>query len=94
VPLQDVNSQISRLKNIITVESVTINPKHGTEYKVACLVNIGCTANESNFKIDPDDRRFVIFECSSDKKGDQVYFDKLQAALAVCIKSSHCPSDS
>jgi hypothetical protein len=78
----------------MTIEYVNINPKHGHVYKVACLVNMGYTANETNFKIDPGDRRFVIFDCCSDKKGDEVYFDELLVALAVCIQSSHCPSDS
>lgn len=82
------NSEI--LKNIITSPTLQMEKK-GID--VIQTRNFGryfmLTNNETPVKITKEDRRFVVFECSDEKKGNREYFTKLMNAFknkAVCKK--------
>ena len=65
-------------KDLITSSTTNINPKNKTAYIVRNLSNTLCTTNTKNpFHIEPQDRRFVVFECRRTKQGDTAYFQSL-----------------
>ena len=79
----DIRPYMSKFKDLITSETSHVNPKNKTAYDVNNLSNIlGTTNNQNPIHIEPQERRFVVFECSSSKKGDVGYFELLGAHLA------------
>ena len=74
---------MSALKDRITSDTVNINPKGKEQYDVRNFANFLFTTNDMNpLKIEPEERRFVIFACNDSKKGDTAYFARLAAHLA------------
>jgi len=79
----DIRPYMSKFKDLITSETSHVNPKNKTAYDVNNLSNILGTTNSQNpIHIEPQERRFVVFECSSSKKGDVKHFESLGAHLA------------
>ena len=71
-----------RIKDLITSKTVHVNPKNEKPYDIRNLANMLLTSNQQNpVQIDPQERRFVVFECNASKKGDTEYFQKLGAHL-------------
>jgi len=67
---------------LITSITAHVNPKNKTAYDVGNLSNVLGTTNSQNpTHIEPQERRFVVFECYSLKKGDVTYFTLLAAHL-------------
>ena len=78
----DIRPLMSRLKDLITSSTAHLNPKNKTAYDVRNLSNILATTNsENSVHIEPQERRFVVFECNASKKGDVAYFQSLLAHL-------------
>lgn len=78
-----INPLMSRLKNIITAHVHHVNPKNLTAYDYTNLSNIIATTNDENsIRLEPNERRFVVFDCSASKMGDEPYFRSLAAHLA------------
>ncbi len=73
-----LHDHADQLKDMITNSTVNWEPKNGRMSTVENLCNfLFTTNNENSFKITPDDRRFALFSCSSQFKGNSAYFDKL-----------------
>ena len=71
-----------RFKDLITSKTVHVNPKNEKAYDIRNQANMLLTSNQQNpVQIDPQERRFVVFECNASKKGDTEYFQKLAAHL-------------
>ena len=71
-----------RIKDLITSSTVHINQKNRDPYDIRNLTNMALTSNQQNpVQIDPQERRFVVFECNASKKGDTEYFQKLGSHL-------------
>jgi hypothetical protein len=78
----DIRPLMPRLKDLITSSTAHVNPKNKTAYDVCNLSNILGTTNSQNpIHIEARERRFVVFECSSLKKGDVAHFRSLGAHL-------------
>ena len=78
----DLKTFMEDLKNMITEPDLTIEKKNIDAGKYKNFVNaIMLTNNEDILDIDDKDRRFCIFESSSEKKGDIEYFTKLYACI-------------
>jgi hypothetical protein len=78
----DIGPLMPRLKDLITSSTAHVNPKNKTAYDVCNLSNILGTTNSQNpIHIEARERRFVVFECSSLKKGDVAHFRSLGAHL-------------
>ena len=70
------------LKDLITSDKVRYEQKGKDCIVVQNLANLVFTSNnESTLSIAPDDRRFVLFKCSSVYMGDAAYFQKLARHL-------------
>mmetsp|Transcript_36461 Transcript_36461/g.91746 ORF Transcript_36461/g.91746 Transcript_36461/m.91746 type:complete len:726 (-) Transcript_36461:146-2323(-) len=79
---QDILPHINRLKSKITSSDLNVNPKNGHPFTLACYADFIFTTNNTNpIPIEPSDRRFVAFRCSSVRMGDKGYFDRLSAKL-------------
>jgi hypothetical protein len=91
---QDILPHINRLKSKITSSDLNVNPKNGHAFTLACYADFIFTTNNTNpIPIEPSDRRFVAFRCSSVRMGDKVYFDRLSAKLEVrSSTANHCLS--
>jgi hypothetical protein len=75
-------AQGSSLKNMITAPTISYEKKGRDTIVVDNISNLLFTSNdESTLPISSDDRRFVLFKCSSVYKGDMAYFDELTAHL-------------
>ena len=67
-----------RVKDLITSSTVHINKKNRDPYDIRNLTNMVLTSNQQNpVQIDPQERRFVVFETNASKKGDSEYFQGL-----------------
>jgi hypothetical protein len=70
------------LKNALTNPTMTWEAKGGKIATVGNYVNMVFTSNlENALELSTDDRRMVLFRCSSIYKGDKPYFDALGAHL-------------
>lgn len=70
------------LKNIITNSTLRHEKKGKDIIIVDNLANLIFTSNNENaLAVPSDDRRFVLFRCSSIYKGDKAYFDGLGGFL-------------
>ena len=80
---------INQLKHAITTNEFQVNPKNGHQYVINSYCNYCFTTNNPNpIPIEPSDRRFVAFYCSSVMKHNTGHWDRLWAAIKVreCIK--------
>ena len=78
---------INHLKHAITSKDYQVNPKNGQQYVINTYCNYCFTTNNTNpIPIESSDRRFVAFYCSSIKKDDSEYFDRLWAAILVRVQ--------
>ena len=69
---------VNRLKSLITEETVTINKKfHSIESEPSMLHIIIASNDEFAVNITPEDRRFAIFDVTSDYKENSFYFKVL-----------------
>ena len=77
---KDTYPHAEQIKNMLTspnynYEQKGVNPITLTNYNRVVFT----TNNSTPVKIEDGDRRFVVFECSDEKKGNKEYFDKLVA---------------
>jgi hypothetical protein len=70
---------MSNLKDMMTAETLSFNPKGKKEYTTQNLFNILITTNDvkNPVPLEPTDRRFVAFACNDSKRGDTAYFNQL-----------------
>ena len=70
------------LKNFITSSTLSHNGKNKDAVVVANLTNLILTSNNENaLSVPPDDRRFVLFRCSSVYKDNDEYFGALSTHI-------------
>jgi len=70
------------LKNFITSSTLSHNGKNKDAVTVANLTNLILTSNNENaLSVPSDDRRLVLFRCSSVYKDNDEYFDSLSAHI-------------
>lgn len=68
----------SRIKNLVTAETMSINEKFAPRYTVESFHRLFITSNECRVvNATSGERRYFISEVSSDRCGDQAYFDAL-----------------
>lgn len=80
--LGDTRPFMNRFKSFITKDKLTFNPKHKSEITTRNLVNYVLTTNNQNaVPIEPTDRRFVAFQCSSVHMQDSAYFARLRTHM-------------
>jgi hypothetical protein len=66
------------LKNVITNETITYEPKYGARMTLKNMVNLFMTTNNENaISISPTCRRYALFRCSNVYKGNIKYFTDL-----------------
>ena len=71
-----------RLKDLITNQTLNYEQKGKDTIVVPNLSNIILTSNNANaLTVSADDRRYVLFHCSSVYKGDPAYFNALGSHL-------------
>lgn len=76
---KDTFSIIDKIKDSITREDVVMEFKGIDPFTIKDYCNYIYTTNNINpVKIDEDDRRFQIIECSDKHKNDKAYFTKLR----------------
>ena len=70
---------MSNLKDKMTAETLSFNPKEKKEYTTENIFNILITTNDTKnpVPLEPTDRRFVAFACNDSKRGDTAYFNQL-----------------
>ena len=69
---------MDKIKNFITCDHFNVNPKGQTMYSVSNMANVLCTTNHINpIELEPEERRFVVFQCKNVKMGDTAYFQQL-----------------
>ena len=74
----DYHSTFNIMKNKITEPYQLIEQKGVNKYKVRDFNNyIVCSNNSNPIKLEGSDRRYVVFNVSNDKIGDNKYFDDL-----------------
>ena len=79
---RDTMGIIDKIKDSITRKDVLLEHKGIDPVLVKDYCNYIYTTNNVNpVKIDKDDRRFQVMECSAKHKGDVEYFNKLYADL-------------
>jgi len=79
---KDTMSVVDKIKDSITREDVLIEQKGIDSVSIKDYCNFCYTTNNINpVKIDKDDRRFMVVECSSKHKGDVKYFELLRADI-------------
>lgn len=72
----------SRIKNLITAETQTINEKHAPVFTVASFHRLFITSNELRVvNSTAGERRYFISEVSDKRCGDKAYFDALIAEM-------------
>jgi hypothetical protein len=70
-----------KLKRVITDSTLSIEKKGIESYELASVHCVAITSNHRDHHfIDKDDRRFVVVECSNDKR-DAEYFDTLASVM-------------
>ena len=77
-----MNDRRESLKNIITNETITFEPKFAARMTVKNMVNLLMTTNNENaVSVSPTCRRYALFRCSNVYKGNIQYFTNLAAHL-------------
>ena len=77
-----INDRRESLKNIITNETITFEPKFAARMTVKNMVNLLMTTNNENaVSVSPTCRRYALFRCSNVYKGNIQYFTNLAAHL-------------
>ena len=72
--VQDLYKFWDRLKNVITSDTINIEMKNKQPITVKSMLNLIFTTNNENaLKVSPNDRRFVLFRCSSLRVNDYRY---------------------
>jgi hypothetical protein len=71
------------LKDMMTAETLSFNPKGKKEYVTRNTTNFAITTNDNKnpVPVEPTDRRFVAFACNDSKRGDTAYFNALGKTL-------------
>ena len=71
-----------KIKNIITIDSMTFEDKNAKPYALDMYANIIVTTNNKNpVKITSDDRRWVAVKCTDEHAKDASYFNPLYEIL-------------
>jgi hypothetical protein len=79
---KDTMGVVDKIKDSITREDVLIEQKGIDSVSIKDYCNFCYTTNNINpVRIDKDDRRFMVVECSSKHKGDVKYFELLRADI-------------
>lgn len=66
------------LKDLITSDTFICEGKGTNAYEMACFARIIFTTNNENaVKVNPDSRRYVVIQVSSQLKGNTAYFNEL-----------------
>lgn len=79
---KDTFGIVDKIKDSITREHVMIELKGIDPIQIKDFVNYVYTTNNTNpVKIDSDDRRFQIMECSDIHKNDTKYFERLRTDM-------------
>ena len=74
--------RMDQLKDLMTSESICVQPKCKAPFEMPNTFNLLVTTNEPNpFPLDASDSRFVVYECNGSKVGDFGYFENLAATL-------------
>jgi hypothetical protein len=74
---------MDRLKSMITEPTVTIEQKHQPRRMIDSYHRFIAASNHQHFaNVDHDARRFVFFRVSESRKGDDIYWDTMHAAIA------------
>jgi hypothetical protein len=77
----DVQAE-GRLKNLITEDTITIEPKYFTPFQVPNLLHILMSSNnEWVVPAGPHARRYAVFKVSDERMNDFAYFGALRAEL-------------
>lgn len=72
----------NRLKNLITQEIIQYVSKGKDAINISNFARfIFTTNNNTPIKVDPDDRRFVVFSCSNKFNNNDEYFKKLRSEM-------------
>lgn len=72
----------NKMKSYITDDSITINRKNVTPYKIENVSNFIIVTNDNNpISIEVGDRRYVVLDVSDKMKNNVDYFNKLFASL-------------
>jgi hypothetical protein len=70
------------IKDMITGSEFSSEGKGSNAFTLQCYARFLFTTNNDNcLKINPDSRRYVVFEASSASKGDTEYFKRLSAHI-------------
>ena len=76
--VRSLHDYSDQLKDIITNPTFNYEKKGKDIMTMNNYANLVLTSNNKNsLTVPPDDRRFVLFECSSIHKGDEAYFNEL-----------------
>jgi Family of unknown function (DUF5906) len=77
----DVQAE-GRLKNLVTEDTITIEPKYFTPFQVPNLLHILMSSNNDwVVPAGPHARRYAVFKVSDERMDDFVYFSALRAEL-------------
>ena len=80
--VKSLHDHVDRLKDFITGPTLNYEKKCKDTIVVSNLSNLILTSNNANaLTVSTDDRRFVLFHCSSVHKGDAQYFQQLGEQL-------------
>ena len=80
--VKSLHEYADRLKDLITNPTINYEKKGKDTIVVSNLTNIILTSNNANsLTVTADDRRYVLFHCSSVYKGDPTYFNELGSNL-------------
>ena len=80
--VKSLHEYADRLKDLITNQTINYEQKGRDTMVVSNLSNIILTSNNANaLTVSADDRRYVLFHCSSVYKGDPAYFNALGSHL-------------
>ena len=78
INMAEMKPLMPQLKNLITALTANVNPKCKDAYTVRSLVNSLSTTNDDDpIPMQPGDRRMVVIQTSSKKRGDTAYFVSL-----------------
>lgn len=79
---KDTFSNNDKIKSLITAEQLNYEKKGIDGIKIRnCGRYIMFSNNETPIKIEPSDRRFVVFECSNKNRNNREYFAKVYNAF-------------
>ena len=77
-----LKDHVNLLKDLITGETLQVNPKGKELFVTQSIVNLVFTTNyDDPVPMAPGDRRWVAFGCNDSKKGDTAYFNLLGKSL-------------